>query len=82
MADKFAKDSSAGDPEKEQHREYMHDKELLGDKIGHGATTYEALHFGSLSEEELVHEKKLRKKIDSVIMPLVVLIYLMNYIGE
>jgi MFS family permease len=29
-----------------------------------------------------MHEKKLRRKIDSVIMPMVVLVYLMNYIDR
>lgn len=35
-----------------------------------------------LTPEELVVEKKLRRKIDSLIMPLVVLVYLMNYIDR
>lgn len=39
-----------------------------------------AMHFGVLTEEEKVIEKKLRRKIDFYIMPLVVLVYLMNYI--
>jgi len=42
------------------------DHELLGDKanISHD----EAMHFGVLTEEELVVEKKLRRKIDTLIM--------------
>jgi hypothetical protein len=40
------------------------------------------MHFGQLTEEELVIEKKLRRKIDSLIMPLVILVYLMNYIDR
>lgn len=38
--------------------------------------------FGTLTAEELVLEKKLRRKIDILIMPLVVLVYLMNYIDR
>ena len=45
-------------------------------------TKEEAMHFGVLTPEEKVIEKKLRKKIDSLIMPLVVLVYLMNYIDR
>lgn len=37
--------------------------------------------FGHLSEEELATEKKLKRKIDLVIMPTTILVYLMNYIG-
>ena len=42
------------------------DHELLGDKanISHD----EAMHFGVLTEEELAIEKKLRRKIDTLIM--------------
>lgn len=35
-----------------------------------------------LSDEELQLEKKLRRKIDSLIMPLVILVYLLNYIDR
>jgi len=35
-----------------------------------------------LTPDELEVEKKLRRKIDSLIMPLVVLVYLMNYIDR
>jgi hypothetical protein len=35
-----------------------------------------------LTPEELEVEKKLRRKIDFLIMPLVVLVYLMNYIDR
>jgi hypothetical protein len=56
------------------------DKEVLGDKasISHD----EAMHFGALTEEERQLERKLLRKIDSLIMPLVVLVYLMNYIDR
>jgi hypothetical protein len=35
-----------------------------------------------LTPDELEVEKKLRKKIDLLIMPLIVLVYLMNYIDR
>jgi hypothetical protein len=56
------------------------DHELLGDKLQ--VTHSEVMHFGQLTQEELVIEKKLRRKIDSLIMPLVILVYLMNYIDR
>lgn len=54
----------------------IHDKDIVGSK-----DRADAEHYGHLSEEELVLEKKLRRKIDIVIMPTVILVYLMNYIG-
>ncbi|KAL4990740.1 major facilitator superfamily domain-containing protein [Aspergillus falconensis] len=39
-------------------------------------------HVATLSPEELVIERKLRRRIDSIIMPLVILVYLMNYIDR
>lgn len=42
----------------------------------------DAEHMAVLTEEEKMVEKKLKKKIDSLIMPLVVLVYLMNYIDR
>ena len=56
------------------------DKEILGERAS--ISHEEAMHFGELSPEELVIEKKLLRKIDSLIMPLVVLVYLMNYIDR
>lgn len=41
-----------------------------------------AAHLRQLTPEELVLEKKLRRKIDLRIMPIIVLIYLMNYIDR
>ena len=56
------------------------DKEVLGER---GSISHEeAMHFGELTEEELRIEKKLLRKIDSLIMPAVVLVYLMNYIDR
>lgn len=61
-------------------KEIRRDSELLGDKatVAHE----DAMHFGELSQDELVLERKLVRKIDSLIMPLVVLVYLMNYIDR
>jgi hypothetical protein len=56
------------------------DHEILGQKAA--LTHEEAIHVGDLSEEELAIEKKLRRKIDTLIMPLIVLVYLMNYIDR
>lgn len=41
-----------------------------------------AEHLRKLTPEELVIEKKLRRKVDVLIMPLCVLVYLMNYIDR
>jgi len=61
------------------HNEVLRDHDVLGEKE---YTTEEAMHFGELTPEELVIQKKLRRRIDSLIMPLVVLVYLMNYIDR
>ncbi|KAJ5788761.1 Major facilitator superfamily domain general substrate transporter [Penicillium paradoxum] len=42
----------------------------------------EVIHMAELTEEEKVIEKKLRKRIDALIMPLSILVYLMNYIDR
>ncbi|KAL2443623.1 putative transporter [Exophiala dermatitidis] len=56
------------------------DHDLLGEKAG--VTHEEAMHFGQLTEEERAIEKNLVRKIDARIMPLIVLVYLMNYIDR
>lgn len=56
------------------------DHDILGEKAG--MSHDEAMHFGQLSEEELAIEKKLVRKIDLRVMPLIVLVYLMNYIDR
>lgn len=56
------------------------DHDILGDKAG--MSHNDAMHFGALTPEELEVEKKLRRKIDMRIMPMVVLVYLMNYIDR
>ncbi len=60
--------------------EIIADKEILGERAS--ISHEEAMHFGALSPDELVIQKKLLRKIDSLIMPLVVLVYLMNYIDR
>jgi hypothetical protein len=59
---------------------FVRDEEILGDKAQ--LSHEEAMHFGVLTEEELAIEKKLVRKIDMLIMPCVVTIYLMNYIDR
>ena len=58
-------DNTAGDTK------VIHDAEILGDK---DRAKEDAMHFGHLSPEELLQEKKLKRKIDSVIMPMVVMV--------
>lgn len=60
--------------------EAITDKELLAEK-GEIAPE-EVFHLTKLTEEELVIERKLRRRIDSLIMPMVILVYLMNYIDR
>lgn len=61
------------------HQETLRDEDVVGAKR---ITSEEAMHLRQLSPDELVAEKKLRKKIDSLIMPVVVTVYLMNYIDR
>lgn len=56
------------------------DVDELGDKPD--VTHDERMHWGQLTGDELRIEKKLRRKIDALIMPLVILVYLMNYIDR
>jgi len=46
--------------------------EVIHDHDIQKVNTREAQHHAALTEEELVLEKKLRRKIDSLIMPLVI----------
>lgn len=63
-----------------EHQEYLHDHDIAsGDK---DISREEAMHFAVLTEDELLVEKKLTRKIDLLIMPLVILVYLMNYIDR
>lgn len=56
------------------------DHDLMGEKaiVNHE----EASSIAQLTEEEKIIEKKLKRRIDSLIMPLVILVYLMNYIDR
>ena len=54
----------------------IQDKEILGDKAN--LSHEEALHFGQLTPDELIIEKKLVRHIDTLIMPMVVLVYLVS----
>ena len=58
----------------------IQDAEVLGDKAN--ASHEERMHWGALTEEELVVEEKLRLRVDCLIMPMVILVYLMNYIDR
>jgi len=60
----------------------LHNEGVLHDHDVNGHFSKEEMSsINHLTEEEKVMEKKLLRKIDSLIMPLVVLVYLMNYIG-
>lgn len=61
------------------------DHDILGDKVfvAHEEFVRERdASMDELSAEELLTERKLLKKIDTIIMPLVILVYLMNYIDR
>lgn len=59
------------------HNEVVSDKEIVGEQAKESA-----MHLTGLSAEELVLEKQLRRKLDSIIIPTVLVIYLMNYIDR
>lgn len=61
------------------HAEHIQDQDISGDEKIDAETRD---HLRKLSPAELAVEKKLKKKIDRRIMPIVVLIYLMNYIDR
>ena len=56
------------------------DPELFDEKTS--VAHEESVRLHGLTEEEMVLEKKLRLKIDLLIMPLVMLVYLLNYIDR
>ena len=58
----------------------IHDHDAMGDKIE--MTHEEIVHLTDLSPEEKVVEKKLLRLIDSIILPFVITVYLMNYIDR
>ncbi|KAK8201403.1 hypothetical protein M8818_005871 [Zalaria obscura] len=63
-----------------EHNEQIRDHDLI-DGLKN-VPSAEAMHWGALDEHELAIEKKLRRRIDALIMPLVILVYLMNYIDR
>jgi hypothetical protein len=56
------------------------DRDMMGEKAE--MSHEEVVHLTELTEEEKIVEKQLRRRIDSLIMPLVVLVYLLNYIDR
>lgn len=56
------------------------DHDAMGEKaeISHE----EVVHLAQLTPEEKILERQLRRRIDTLIMPLVILVYLMNYIDR
>lgn len=68
------------DTHKEIRRASLKDHDLMEDKAN--LTHDETVKLTELTEEELAIEKKLKRRIDFTIMPLVVLVYLMNYIDS
>ena len=60
------------------NKEVVHDHDVFD----HDVSREEAVHLGTLTAEELAIQKKLRVKLDAMIMPLVILVYLMNYIDR
>lgn len=56
------------------------DSEAFGEKAN--MSHEEVAQVAQLTVEEKAIEKKLRRRIDSLIMPLVILVYLMNYIDR
>ena len=67
--EKLPHDGTYGVEKVDSNTGVIHDKDLFGNKQG---LRDDAMHYGQLSEEELVLEKQLRRKIDSVIMPMVI----------
>ena len=61
------------------HHEVLHDVDIIGEKH---IDTEQAMHLRQLTPDELIAEKKLRRKIDQRIMPVVVTVYLLNYIDR
>ena len=68
------------DAERGNGHAQLRDADIMGEK---GVATHdEKMHWAALTEEELAIEKKLKRRIDSIIMPCVIAVYLMNYIDR
>ncbi|KAK3663318.1 hypothetical protein LTR22_005976 [Elasticomyces elasticus] len=65
-----------------KNNDIAYDEHLRDTDVVAKVSTREAQHHAQLTEEELVIQKKLRRKIDTLIMPLVITVYLMNYIDR
>lgn len=76
----FPSEEEAGGKPSALHKEIMTSQD--DDHSPDTKTSPRANHVDLLTEEELEIEKALKKKIDYLIMPLVVLVYLMNYIDR
>ena len=73
-------DGKAGVKSGVDHTEFVHDHDLI-DGL-RDVPKEEAMHWSELTDDELLLQKKLVRKIDSLVMPLVILVYLMNYIDR
>lgn len=58
----------------------VHDRDAMGEKAD--LSHEEVVHIAALTDEEKALEVKLRRKIDALILPLVITVYLMNYIDR
>lgn len=58
----------------------IHDRDAMGEKAD--MSHEEVVHIAALTDEEKELEVKLRRKIDALILPLVITVYLMNYIDR
>ncbi|EGP86711.1 unnamed protein product [Zymoseptoria tritici ST99CH_1A5] len=72
----MSKDYEKGDV---HYDDVVHDSDITGDK---SVAADDVRRHAALTEEELVVEKKLRRKMDMIIMPMVVTVYLLNYIDR
>ncbi|KAH8704007.1 putative MFS transporter [Talaromyces proteolyticus] len=58
----------------------IHDRDAMGEKAE--MSHEEIVHLAALTDDERATEVKLRKRIDTLILPLVIIVYLMNYIDR
>jgi hypothetical protein len=58
----------------------MADQDVVGEKINFAHE--EVIQHPQLTLEELTIERKLRRRIDCLVMPLVILVYMLNYIDR
>lgn len=74
-------DSATKDREDVASTKIVHDHDIVGSSK-EALESAEQAHMIGFNDEELILEKKLRVKIDIMIMPLMVWTYLMNYIDR